>query len=160
MVAEIKRINEKELAAGIVAGVTAGSWHETYKNSAWVYFGNLPTELSEGDVVCIASQYGEVEDMNLVRDKSSGESKGFCFVKYVDQRSTVLAVDNLNGSEVLERTLRCDHVDKYKLPREVLDREEAALDADPTRVTRRPPLCAVCAPCVRRVPLASARHYH
>ena len=33
---------------------------------------------------------------------------------YADQRSTVLAVDNLGGSKVLERTLRVDHVLNYK----------------------------------------------
>ena len=33
---------------------------------------------------------------------------------YEDQRSTVLAVDNLNGAKVLERTLRVDHVKNYK----------------------------------------------
>ena len=33
---------------------------------------------------------------------------------YADQRSTVLAVDNLGGAKVLERTLRVDHVLNYK----------------------------------------------
>jgi RNA-binding motif X-linked protein 2 len=32
----------------------------------------------------------------------------------MDQRSTVLAVDNLNGAQVLGRTLRVDHVADYK----------------------------------------------
>ncbi len=46
------------------------------------------------------SRYGEVVDVNLVRDKSTGKSKGFCFLAYEDQRSTVLAVDNFNGIKV------------------------------------------------------------
>ena len=33
---------------------------------------------------------------------------------YEDQKSTILAVDNLNGAKVLGRTLRVDHVNKYK----------------------------------------------
>ena len=37
-------------------------------------------------------RYGEVVDVNLVRDKATGKSKGFAFVAYEDQRSTVLAV--------------------------------------------------------------------
>jgi hypothetical protein len=37
-------------------------------------------------------RYGEVIDVNLVRDKGTGKSKGFAFVAYEDQRSTVLAV--------------------------------------------------------------------
>ncbi len=55
--------------------------------------------------------------MNLVRDKKTGKSKGFAFLKYEDQRSTVLAVDNLTGSKVLGRTLRVDHVSHYKQPK-------------------------------------------
>ncbi len=39
-------------------------------------------------------------NINLVRDKKSGKSKGFCFLAYEDQRSTILAVDNFNGMKV------------------------------------------------------------
>ena len=44
--------------------------------------------------------------------------------QYEDQRSTELAVDNFNGTKVLGRTLRVDHCEKYKLPKEarVLER--------------------------------------
>jgi len=40
-------------------------------------------------------------DINLVRDKQTGKSRGYAFIAYEDQRSTVLAVDNLNGAKVL-----------------------------------------------------------
>jgi RNA-binding motif X-linked protein 2 len=42
-------------------------------------------------------------DINLVRDQKTGKSRGFGFLKYDDQRSTILAVDNLNGAQVGER---------------------------------------------------------
>jgi len=35
-----------------------------------------------------------------VRDKKTGKSKGFCFICFEDQRSTILVVDNLNGIKV------------------------------------------------------------
>ncbi|OWB66470.1 nucleotide binding protein [[Candida] boidinii] len=38
----------------------------------------------------------------MARDEASGKSKGFCFFKYEDQRSTALAVDNLNGVQEAE----------------------------------------------------------
>jgi len=47
------------------------------------------------------SQWGEVEDINLVRDKETNKSRGFAFIKYEDQRSTILAVDNFNGIKLL-----------------------------------------------------------
>ena len=45
-------------------------------------------------------RWGEVEDINLVRDKETGKSKGFGFLRYEDWLSCVLAVDNFNGIEV------------------------------------------------------------
>ena len=49
---------------------------------------------------CYFFRYGEVVNLNLVRDKVTGKSKGFCFLCYEDQRSTILAVDNLNSIKV------------------------------------------------------------
>ena len=46
------------------------------------------------------SQWGEIADVNLARDKDTGKPKGFAFIAYEDQRSTVLAVDNFNGITV------------------------------------------------------------
>lgn len=45
----------------------------------------------------------------MPRDKKTGKIKGFAFLMYEDQRSTVLAVDNLSGTTVVGRTLRVDH---------------------------------------------------
>lgn len=52
-------------------------------------------------------------------------AQGFCFVKYENQKSTILAVDNFNGIELLGRTIRVDHKHKYSLPAEV--RKETAV---------------------------------
>ena len=116
----------------------ACAWHR------YVYAGGLSYELTEGDVLavfsqarhgtrvsrsppatdschhtpsCASPQYGEIVDVNLVRDRETGKSKGFAFVAYEDQRSTVLAVDNLSGARVVGRTVRVEHVDDYKLKR-------------------------------------------
>lgn len=42
----------------------------------------------------------------MPRDPETGKPKGFCFLMYEDQRSTVLAVDNMTGAQVLGRTIR------------------------------------------------------
>ena len=69
--------------------------------------------MSEGDIITIFSQFGEPVYINLIRDKETGKSKGFAFLKYEDQRSTDLAVDNLGGTAVLGRVLKVDHT-RYK----------------------------------------------
>jgi RNA-binding motif protein, X-linked 2 len=135
VVQEIKRINEEEFKRSIIGGITPGSWHEQYQSSKWVFVGNLATALTEGDVLCFMSEWGEIADINLIRDKDSGKSKGFCFLKYEDQRSTILAVDNFNGITVLDRTIRVDHMNQYKLPKNILDKELALLEEDPDHKT-------------------------
>ena len=57
----------------------------------------------------------------------TGKSKGFGFLAYEDQRSTVLAVDNLNGSEINKRPMRVDHCQNYKIPSEYLNMDDAEL---------------------------------
>jgi len=106
----IEALNQRELDAGIPP---SASWHTDWADTAYVYIGGLPYELSEGDIITIFSQYGEPVHVNLIRDKETGKSKGFAFLKYEDQRSTTLAVDNLGGSNILGRTIRVDHT-RYK----------------------------------------------
>jgi RNA-binding motif X-linked protein 2 len=79
-------------------------------------------------------------DVNLPRDKTTGKQRGFGFLMYEDQRSTVLAVDNLNGAQVLGRTLRVDHVQNYKQPKvkgedgEMEEAVEQSLNAKPQMI--------------------------
>ncbi|GAA5943011.1 hypothetical protein JCM3775_000231 [Rhodotorula graminis] len=128
-----KRINDYALETGDL------SWHDQYKDSAYVNVGGLPPNLTEGDVVTIFSQYGEIVDINMPRDPQTGKPRGFAWLMYADQRSTVLAVDNLNGATVLGRTLRVDHVLNYKqLERDqesgkMKEREERSLAAHPDK---------------------------
>ena len=123
-VREIQRLNEQELALGVTG---SRSWHAQYARSAWVFVGNLAPELNEGDVLCVFSQWGEVEDLHLVRDEGTGRSKGFAFLKYEDARSAVLAVDNMNGAPLLERTVRVDHKLSYEPPKK---KGEAAVERE------------------------------
>ncbi|XP_030649289.1 RNA-binding motif protein, X-linked 2, partial [Chanos chanos] len=114
----INELNEREADLGVKETV---SWHSAYKDSAWIFVGGFPYELTEGDIICVFSQYGEIVNINLVRDKKTGKSKGFCFICYEDQRSTILAVDNFNGIKIKGRTIRVDHVSNYRPPKDSED---------------------------------------
>ena len=119
---EVQRINQQELERGIAG--TSASWHAQYAQSAWIYVGNLDHALTEGDILCVLSQYGEMEDLHLVRDETTGKSKGFGFAKYEDARSCVLAVDNFCGVQLCGRSLRVDHVENYRLPKHLLEKQQ------------------------------------
>lgn len=145
-VKNLQKLNQHELELGLT---NKKSWHDKYKDSAWIFVGGLPYDLTEGDVVCVFSQYGEVVNINLVRDQKTGKSKGFCFICFEDQRSTVLSVDNLNGIKLLGRTLRVDHVEEYRKPKEHGDEDQMTLkirsegiaprEAEPVTITAPEP---------------------
>ena len=85
--AQVQKLNERELELGISA---EASWHAKYKDSAWVYVGGLSTDLSEGDIICVLSQWGEIEDFNYPRDKKTGiyyNSVNFDFFKKYMERA-------------------------------------------------------------------------
>jgi RNA-binding motif protein, X-linked 2 len=107
---QTQALNKRELEAAVPP---SASWHADYRDTAYIYIGGFPFDLSEGDLLTIFSQYGNPTHLNLIRDRETGKSKGFAFLKYEDQRSCDLAVDNLGGAEVLGRVLRVDHT-RYK----------------------------------------------
>lgn len=137
----IQQLNKRELESGIG---TEGSWHTDYRDTAFINIGGLPFELSEGDIITIFSQYGEPVWVKLARDKETGKSRGFAWIKYEDQRSCDLAVDNLGGSTIMDRVIRVDHA-RYK-PRDDEDMrdntmgeptDDAGLESDEGRRKRR-----------------------
>ncbi|KAH3665659.1 hypothetical protein OGAPHI_003847 [Ogataea philodendri] len=107
-VRKIQQLNEKELELG--ASIQA-SWHYEYADTSYIFIGNLPPEINEMDLLIVFSQYGVPTHLKLMRDKETGQSRRFAFLKYEQFESTILAVDNLNGySFGDEYTLRVDHV--------------------------------------------------
>ena len=116
------------------AGAAGGSWHAQYAGSAYVFVGGLDRSLTEGDVLAVMAQCGEVADLNLPRCRETGRPRGFGFLAYADQRSTVLAVDNLHGARVAGRALRVEHVLDYRRKaREMGLPEPQPLDPPPPR---------------------------
>ncbi|KAF8819028.1 Rna-binding protein [Cardiosporidium cionae] len=138
----ITKLSERELkseAKRIASSHSANenslsSWHSQYKNSAYIFIGGLSYRLSEGDVIIVFSQWGEPVDVHIVRDKQTGASKGFAFLAYRDQRSTVLAVDNANGMDLLGRRIRVDHVENFRAPKKFSESGEVDEDGNPKTV--------------------------
>ena len=59
----VQKYNALELERGITG--TDSSWHHQYRDSAWIFVGGINYELTEGDVVCVFSQFGEIVNVNL-----------------------------------------------------------------------------------------------
>ena len=112
---QIQRLNEQEFRYKIT---NTASWHYKYRDSSYIFICGFPKEITEGDLVIVFSQYGEIVDCRIVRDKKTGKNKGYGYICYEDQRSTILAVDNLNGIKIGGKIILVDHVEEYKLPKE------------------------------------------
>ncbi|KAG9831119.1 RNA-binding domain-containing protein, partial [Aureobasidium melanogenum] len=122
---QVQRLNERELEKVVPSNA---SWHTDYRDTAYIYVGGLNLDLSEGDIITIFSQYGEPVWIRLMRDKETGKSRGFCWLKYEDQRSCDLAVDNLGGATVMGKMLAVDHT-RYK-KRDDEDEDEGYVGQD------------------------------
>jgi len=70
-----------------------------------MYVGNLPYSSSEDDVRDLFVQFGDVGDVNVIRDRETGKSRGFGFVE-MDQDAADEAMSNLDGTEFGGRTLK------------------------------------------------------
>jgi RNA recognition motif-containing protein len=69
-----------------------------------IYVGNLAFGTSEDDLQKAFAPFGAVESVAIVKDKYSGESRGFGFVEMPDSAAAA-AIDALNGTELGGRNL-------------------------------------------------------
>lgn len=79
------------------------------KGGRVVFIGNIPYGVSE-EVICeIFGRAGSVVNFRLVYDKETGKPKGFGFLEYRDVDQAAAAVRNLNGHEIMGRSLKVDY---------------------------------------------------
>ncbi len=64
-----------------------------------IYVGSLPLDADEDELRALFAPYGEILSLHLVRDRESGQSRGFGFVK-LDPAAVQAAVDDLDGLEL------------------------------------------------------------
>ncbi|UCE19675.1 MAG: RNA-binding protein [Gemmatimonadota bacterium] len=70
-----------------------------------IYVGNLPYELTDEDLQLAFESYGQVESAKVIKDKYSGDSKGFGFVEMPTKAEAQSAINGLNGKELKGKTL-------------------------------------------------------
>ncbi len=70
-----------------------------------IYVGNLSSEVTEDELRLAFEEFGQVETAKIIKDKYSGESKGFGFVEMPSKDEGQSAIDNLNGKDLKGKTL-------------------------------------------------------
>lgn len=71
-----------------------------------LYVGNLAKSTSEGELNTLFTQAGPVKSVEIVKDRSTGESKGFAFVNMNDQADADKAISMFNAYSLSERELK------------------------------------------------------
>ncbi|NVL91809.1 MAG: RNA-binding protein [Desulfobacterales bacterium] len=70
-----------------------------------IYVGNLSYEVTEEDLREAFEGFGQVASVNIIRDRYSGQPKGFGFVEMPAKAEGQSAIIGLDGKELKGRTL-------------------------------------------------------
>ena len=70
-----------------------------------IYVGNLARETSEADLRQAFEAFGQVSSAAIIKDKFSGESRGFGFVEMPTAAEAQAAIAGMNGKELGGRAL-------------------------------------------------------
>ncbi len=70
-----------------------------------IYVGNLSSDATEEDLNQAFGEFGQVESANIIKDRYSGESRGFGFVEMPSKTEAQSAIDGLDGKDLKGRTI-------------------------------------------------------
>jgi len=70
-----------------------------------IYVGNLANQVTEDDLRKAFEAFGQVESANIIKDKFSGESRGFGFVQMPGKQEAQSAIEKMNGTDLMGRTI-------------------------------------------------------
>ena len=71
-----------------------------------IYVGNLSHDVSEDDLKKVFEAFGQLTSINIVKDKYSGEPRGFGFVEMSSKNEGQSAIDGLNGTDLKGQSLK------------------------------------------------------
>lgn len=70
-----------------------------------IYVGNLSGETTEDDLKAAFASFGEVTGVNIIKDKFTGQPRGFGFVEMASGDAVKAAIAGMNGKELKGKTL-------------------------------------------------------
>ena len=71
-----------------------------------IYVGNMALNVTEEDLQQAFKDFVEVASVKMIKDRCSGESRGFGFVEMSDKAEAQSAIDGLNGKELKGQAIK------------------------------------------------------
>jgi len=79
-----------------------------------MYIGNLAYGVTEEELKEMFSAYGEVASVSLVKDRFSGQSKGFGFIEMPNNSEADTAIKALNKTMLKGRDIKVNQAEQKK----------------------------------------------
>jgi len=70
-----------------------------------IYVGNLSHNATEENLRQAFESFGQVISARIIKDKYTGQSRGFGFVEMLEQSQAQAAIKSLNGKELLGKQM-------------------------------------------------------
>jgi len=70
-----------------------------------IFVGNLSYSVTEDELQAAFAQYGTVDRVSMIRDRATGQPRGFAFVEMSDSGEAQNAIQALNGREISGRAI-------------------------------------------------------
>jgi len=70
-----------------------------------IYVGNLSYDATDDTIKAAFESFGEVTAARVIKDKYTGQSRGFGFVEMSEQAQAETAIKSLNGKEILGKQI-------------------------------------------------------
>ncbi|XP_037132196.1 cold inducible RNA binding protein a isoform X5 [Syngnathus acus] len=77
-----------------------------------LFVGGLNFSTTEDTLASAFGKYGTIEKVDVIRDKETGRSRGFGFVKYENMEDAKDALEAMNGKTLDNRSIRVDEAGK------------------------------------------------
>lgn len=81
-----------------------------------IFIGNLPPDISPGELREIFEKFGEVTDVRLIKNQTSGRFKRYAFVEMPSEEEAQKAIEEMNETKLKDMTLTVSEA-KPKRPR-------------------------------------------
>ncbi len=70
-----------------------------------IYAGNLPHDVTEEELRQEFAAFGQVATVSIIKDRYTGQSRGFAFVEMPTKEEAQAAITGINGKKLRDRAL-------------------------------------------------------
>jgi cold-inducible RNA-binding protein len=78
---------------------------ETFKILMKIFIAGLPFQVEEEELTAVFGDFGHVKSLRIVKDRETGQSKGFGFVEMTNDDEAKEAIKNMNGADYYGRRI-------------------------------------------------------